>query len=65
MNSDIIKGKWKQLAGLARKSWAKLVRDDLAVVEAHLECLVGKLQERSGWAKHRAVSQINKFERSL
>jgi len=65
MNSDIIEGKWKQFAGLARKTWGKLVRDDLAVVEAHLEYLVGKLQERSGWAKRRAVSQINKFERSL
>jgi len=65
MNTDIIKGKWKQLTGQARKTWGKLTDDDLTVVDGHREYLVGKLQERYGWAKDRAESEVDNFERTL
>lgn len=65
MNKDIIQGKWKQLAGQARVKWNKLTDDDLGVVDGHREYLVGKLQERYGWAKDQAEREVKQFESSL
>lgn len=65
MNQDIIKGKWKQLAGTAKVRWNKLTDDDLGVADGHREYLVGKLQERYGWAKDEAEKQVKDFESRL
>jgi uncharacterized protein YjbJ (UPF0337 family) len=65
MNKDIIQGKWKQLAGQARVKWNKLTDDDLGVVDGHREYLVGKLQERYGWAKDQAEKEVKQFESGL
>lgn len=65
MNQDIIKGKWKQLAGTAKVQWNKLTDDDLGVADGHREYLVGKLQERYGWAKDEAEKQVKDFESRL
>jgi len=65
MNQDIIKGKWKQLAGQVKVQWNKLTDDDLGVADGHREYLVGKLQERYGWAKDEAENQVKKFESTL
>lgn len=65
MNKDIIQGKWKQLAGQARVKWNKLTDDDLGVLDGHREYLVGKLQERYGWAKDQAEREVKQFESSL
>ena len=46
MNSDILKGKWKQISGRVKERWGNLTDDDLDVAEGHSEYLVGKLQER-------------------
>lgn len=62
MNQDIIKGKWKQLSGQAKVQWNKLTDDDLGVADGHREYLVGKLQERYGWAKDEAEKQVKDFE---
>ena len=50
MNSDIIKGKWKQLGGRIKERWGNLSDDDLDVAEGHSEYLEGKLQTRE-WEK--------------
>jgi len=65
MNQDIIKGKWKQLTGSAKQAWNKLTDDDLGVADGHREYLVGKLQERYGWAKDQAEDEVRKFEKTL
>ncbi|MEK1941394.1 MAG: CsbD family protein, partial [Pseudomonas sp.] len=44
MNSDVIKGKWKQLNGRIKERWGNLTDDDVDVVEGHSEYLAGKLQ---------------------
>lgn len=54
MNSDVIKGKWKQLTGKIKERWGDLTDDDLQAADGHAEYLVGKLQERYGWSKERA-----------
>lgn len=65
MNTDIIKGKWKQITGRMQSEWGKLTSDDLDVAEGHREYLVGKIQERYGWKKDQAEESVKKFERSL
>jgi uncharacterized protein YjbJ (UPF0337 family) len=65
MNSDIIKGKWKQLTGRMQSEWGKLTNDDLDVADGHREYLVGKIQERYGWKKDQAEESVKKFERTL
>lgn len=65
MNQDIIKGKWKQLTGQAKVQWNKLTDDDLGVADGHREYLVGKLQERYGWAKDQAEKEVKSFESRL
>ena len=46
MNSDQLKGNWKQLMGDAKKQWGKLTDDDVKQVEGRTDKLVGKIQER-------------------
>ncbi|MCA4045489.1 CsbD family protein, partial [Pseudomonas aeruginosa] len=61
MNSDVIKGKWKQLTGKIKERWGDLTDDDLQAADGHAEYLVGKLQERYGWSKERAEQEVRDF----
>jgi uncharacterized protein YjbJ (UPF0337 family) len=65
MNQDIIKAKWPQLAAKLKRKWSKLTDSDLNRPEGHREYLVGKLQERYGIAKEKAVIEVKEFERAL
>ncbi|MEL7941143.1 MULTISPECIES: CsbD family protein [Pseudomonas] len=65
MNTDVIKGKWKQLSGTLREKWGKLTDDDLKVADGHAEYLVGKLQERYGWSRDRAEQEVRDFSDRL
>ena len=65
MNEDIIKGKWKQLKGHARKQWGKLTDDDLDVAEGTREYLIGKIQERTGRARDEVEREVRDFEDRL
>lgn len=65
MNSDVIKGKWKQLSGSIKARWGDLTNDDLDVVEGHSEYLEGKLQERYGWTKEKAQQEVRDFSSKL
>ncbi|MFU5079482.1 CsbD family protein [Pseudomonas aeruginosa] len=61
MNSDVIKGKWKQLTGKIKERWGDLTDDDLQAADGHAEYLVGKLQER----KERAEQEVRDFSDRL
>jgi uncharacterized protein YjbJ (UPF0337 family) len=65
MNSDTIKGKWKQLNGKIKAQWGKLTDDDLTVAEGNSEYLAGKVQERYGVTKDIAVKQVEEFEKTI
>ena len=54
MNWDVIKGNWKQMKGEIRKQWGKLTDDDYQQIAGDKDKLIGKLQERYGWAKEDA-----------
>lgn len=59
MNRDIAEGKWKQVVGKLRDKWAKLTDDDLELVAGKRDRLVGKVQERYGYAKDRAEKEVD------
>jgi len=61
MNSDILKGKWKQLKGTVRKQWGKLTDDEIDMIEGDSERLVGKVQERYGRTKEQAEAEVDRW----
>ena len=65
MNTDIIKGKWKQLSGRIKQQWGDLTDDDLTAAEGSRDYLAGKIQERYGIAKDAALDQVRDFEKRI
>jgi len=65
MNKDIIAGNWKQLKGKMQAQWGDLTDDDFKVVEGNAQYLAGKLQERYGWDRDRAATEVKRFEEGL
>jgi uncharacterized protein YjbJ (UPF0337 family) len=61
LNRDIIKGKWNQLKGEAKKQWGHLTDDDWDQIAGESDKLVGKLQERYGWDRARAEREAEDF----
>ena len=61
MASDILKGKWKQLKGSIQERWGELTDDDVDEVQGEAESLVGKLQEKYGYAKEKAEAEVAEF----
>jgi uncharacterized protein YjbJ (UPF0337 family) len=61
MNSDQLKGKWKQIKGSVKERWGKLTDDDLDVIDGKHDQLIGKIQERYGIAKDAAQKQVDEW----
>jgi uncharacterized protein YjbJ (UPF0337 family) len=61
MNSDILKGNWKQFRGEIKKQWGKLTNDDLDVIAGEYEKLVGQVQERYGYTREQAEEEIDEY----
>ncbi len=61
MNADTLKGQWHQIKGNAKTQWGKLTNDDLEQIEGQSERLVGKVQERYGYARERAQKEVDDF----
>jgi len=64
MNWDQIEGKWKQAKGSMKQQWGKLTDDDLDVIAGQREKLVGKLQERYGYAKEDAQRRADEWAKT-
>ena len=65
MNWDIVKGKWKQVKGEARKQWGKLTDSDWEEVAGDKDKFLGKLQERYGWSRDQAERDAEAYFRNL
>lgn len=61
MNTDILKGKWKQATGSIKENWGKLTDDDLQEIDGKLENFQGKMQEKYGMSKDEAEKEFNKL----
>jgi uncharacterized protein YjbJ (UPF0337 family) len=63
MNEDVLKGKWHQLKGEVKSRWGKLTDDDLDRAEGDAEKLIGRVQERYGYAREDAKREVDDFLR--
>lgn len=61
MNEDTLRGKWHQIKGEAKSRWGKLTDDDLDRVEGDTEKLIGRVQERYGFARDDAKREVDAF----
>ncbi len=61
MNSDTLKGQWKQMIGRAKESWGKLTDDELLKIEGNTQRLSGLVQERYGVTREEAEQQVQRF----
>jgi uncharacterized protein YjbJ (UPF0337 family) len=59
MNWDIIQGKWGQFKGSIKDKWGQLTDDDIDRINGNRDMLIGKLQEKYGWAREQAESAAN------
>lgn len=65
MNSNILKGKWKQVRGKVKERWGELTDDELDQVEGKSAKLVGLLQEKYGYTKEEAEAKVSEFLEGL
>ena len=65
MNWDRIEGDWKQFSGKVKQKWGQLTDDDLAKINGKREQLEGILQQRYGYARDKAKSEIDRWAKSL
>lgn len=61
MNTDQLKGKWKQFTGAAKAKWGKLTDDDFKQAEGDAEKLAGLIQEKYGDSKEEAHKGIDEI----
>jgi uncharacterized protein YjbJ (UPF0337 family) len=60
MNKDILEGKWKRLQGQFKVWWGKLTDDDLERIGGKFEQFVGLLQEKYGYTREQAETDIDR-----
>ncbi len=64
MNRHVFEGKWKQFRGRLKQAWGELTDDELDRVEGNYDEFVGLLQEKYGWERERAETEIEaEFDR--
>tara|TARA_B100000029_G_C17141738_1_gene802670 strand:+ start:229 stop:444 length:216 start_codon:yes stop_codon:yes gene_type:complete len=63
MNTDSIKGNWKELKGKIQEKWGEITDDELDQIEGNRKQLVGTLQQKYGYAKDEAEREVDEFER--
>jgi uncharacterized protein YjbJ (UPF0337 family) len=61
MDSNVVKGQFKQLKGKIKQQWGKLTDDEIDQMEGRAEILAGKLQERYGLNQEEAERQAKEF----
>jgi uncharacterized protein YjbJ (UPF0337 family) len=65
MNWTTIEGRWLQMKGEVRQRWAKLTDEDIEILGAKKDQLVGKLVERYGIMRDEAEHQIDDWLHKL
>jgi len=61
MNSDQVKGKWKQIKGKAKQQYGITFNDDEEFSEGKYDEMVGQIQEKTGNAKEDVKKEIEKW----
>lgn len=63
MNSNIWKGKWKQLSGEVQKHWGDLTDQELFQIDGDRKKLEGLLQEKYGIAQEDMSDKLDAIEK--
>ena len=63
MNWDQIQGSWKQVKGKAKEQWGRLTDDELDEAAGQRDQLIGKVQERYGYARDQAEREVDEAVR--
>ena len=64
MNWDQIEGKWKQMKGSIRQKWGQLTDSDFEQIAGNRDKFLGRLQERYGYTREKAETELNEWLRS-
>ncbi|KWV09131.1 hypothetical protein AGE10_23605, partial [Salmonella enterica subsp. enterica serovar Kentucky] len=51
-----------QFRGKEKEQWGKLTKDDMTIIDGKRAQLVGKIQERNGYAKDEADKELTDWE---
>ena len=61
INADIVKGRWEEIKGKIKQTWAKITDDDILKMKGSYEELHGVLQQKYGYEKDHASKEIHEF----
>ncbi len=61
MDSNTLKGKWRQLKGSAKEQWGELTEDDLQKIDGNLDQLMGTIQEKYGKTKEDVKREVDQW----
>ncbi|NKF23675.1 CsbD family protein [Solimonas marina] len=61
MNSDTLKGQWKQLRAHAKAAWARLTDDEALRIEGRLLRFSGAFESRYGAIRDAAQCQVERL----
>lgn len=64
MNKNTLHGEWNVLKGKVKEKWGKLTNDDITQINGKRDQLVGKIEERYGYAKDRAERELSDWEKT-
>lgn len=61
MDKLVLEGKWNIIKGKLKQKYAGLTDDDLTYVKGKEDELLGRIQERTGKARHELIEEIENF----
>jgi len=61
MNQQILSGKWQEIKGDMRKTWADLTNDEVEKTKGNFDSLVGLFKQKYGYKKEEAAKTLNRF----
>ena len=65
MNSDIIRGKWKEIKGEVVRAWGKITEDELDQTKGDFVKIAGLVQQKYGETKESVRERLNHFIKNL
>jgi uncharacterized protein YjbJ (UPF0337 family) len=60
MGQDIREGRWLQLRGRVKRTWARFTGNDTLAADGNADVVAGALQESYGTAKTRTAREIER-----
>ena len=65
MNTDQVKGNWKEFKGKVKSKWGKLTDDEVDQTNGEIEQLAGRIQASYGTNKEEAKKELTKLRDSI